>query len=87
MYGWQKFTDEVIKVISRKHSGAVFILWGKQAQKKADMIDKKTHRIIKSAHPSGLSASRGFYGSKPYSKTNALLLKLGKEPIDWQIPE
>ena len=84
-YGWTTFTDRVIQVISARHPGVVFILWGKQAQKKKAMIDTTKHKIIESAHPSGLSAHRGFFGSKPYSKCNALLKELGKEPIKWQI--
>eukprot|EP01084_Bolivina_argentea_P029326 54422_1 len=84
-FGWQTFTDAVIKTISQKHDGVVFILWGKQAQKKIKLIDVKKHKVIESPHPSGLSAHRGFYGSKPYSKCNAYLKELGKDPIDWQI--
>lgn len=84
-FGWQQFTDAVISKISRSHDGVVFIFWGKQAQKKSVLIDKSKHKIIESAHPSGLSASRGFYGSKPYTKANQLLEKLGKSPIDWTI--
>ena len=84
-FGWQKFTDSVIKTISKKHDGVVFIFWGKQAQKKETLIDTSKHRIIKSAHPSGLSAHRGFYGSKPFSKTNQLLAEMGKPPIDWRL--
>jgi len=83
--GWTKFTDAVIQEISKKHDGVVFILWGKQAQAKGKMIDKKKHRIVESPHPSGLSANRGFFGSKCFSKTNKFLQELGKDPIDWQI--
>lgn len=86
-YGWQEFTDAVIKVISDKHPGVVFILWGGQARKKKKIINTGKHKIVESAHPSGLSASRGFYGSKPYSKTNAFLKELGKTEIDWQIED
>ncbi len=84
-WGWTKFTDAVIKEISMEHDGAVFILWGKQAQNKRKLIDTKKHKIVESAHPSGLSAHRGFFGSKPYSKCNAFLKEMGKEPINWQI--
>jgi len=84
-FGWTKFTDAVIKIISEKHDGVVFILWGKQAQNKKKIINTKKHKIVESAHPSGLSAHRGFYGSKPYSKCNAFLKELGKQPINWQI--
>jgi len=86
-FGWHEFTDAVIKAISKHHSGVVFILWGKEAQKKSSFIDQSKHKIIQSAHPSGLSASRGFFGSKPFSKTNALLQKMSREPINWQIPK
>lgn len=83
--GWEEFTDTVIKTISEKREGIVFILWGSFAQAKAELIDQKKHFIIKSPHPSPFSADRGFFGSKPFSKTNAILIKEGKKPIDWQI--
>ncbi len=83
--GWEEFTDEVIKTISDKKEGIVFILWGAFAQSKAALIDEKKHFIIKSAHPSPFSADRGFFGSKPFSKTNEILKKEGKREIDWQI--
>ncbi|SEP05458.1 uracil-DNA glycosylase [Mucilaginibacter sp. OK283] len=83
--GWEEFTDEVIKTISDKKQGIVFILWGAFAQSKAALIDDKKHFIIKSAHPSPFSADRGFFGSKPFSKTNEILRKEGKKEIDWQI--
>jgi len=83
--GWEEFTDTVIKTISDKKTGIVFILWGAYAQAKAALIDQSKHFIIKSPHPSPFSADRGFFGSKPFSKTNEILIKEGKEPIDWQI--
>jgi uracil-DNA glycosylase len=83
--GWEEFTDTVIKTISDKKEGIVFILWGAFAQAKAELIDQKKHFIIRSPHPSPFSADRGFFGSKPFSKTNAILVKEGKKPIDWQI--
>jgi len=83
--GWEEFTDEVIKTISDKKEGIVFILWGAFAQSKAALIDEQKHFILKSPHPSPFSADRGFFGSKPFSKTNAILEKEGKKPIDWQI--
>jgi uracil-DNA glycosylase len=83
--GWEQFTDTVIKTISDKKTGIVFILWGAYAQAKAALIDQTKHFIIKSPHPSPFSADRGFFGSKPFSKTNEILVKEGKEPIDWQI--
>ena len=84
-FGWQTFTDAVIRTISKEYYGVVFILWGKQAQLKKKIIDTNKHKIIESSHPSGLSAHRGFFGSKPNSKCNALLKELGKEEINWQI--
>jgi uracil-DNA glycosylase len=83
--GWEEFTDKVIQTISDKKEGIVFILWGSYAQAKAELIDKSKHFIIKSPHPSPFSADRGFFGSKPFSKTNEILIKEGKKPIDWQI--
>jgi len=75
----------VIKTISDKKEGIVFILWGSFAQAKAELIDQTKHHIIKSPHPSPFSADRGFFGSKPFSKTNEILKKEGKKVIDWQI--
>jgi uracil-DNA glycosylase len=83
--GWETFTDMVIKTLSDKKEGLVFILWGAFAQAKAELIDKSKHHIIKSPHPSPFSADRGFFGSKPFSKTNEILKKQGVKPIDWQI--
>ena len=83
--GWEEFTDNVIKTISDKKEGIIFILWGSFAQAKAELIDKTKHHIIKSPHPSPFSAERGFFGSKPFSKTNEILIKEGKTPIDWQV--
>ena len=84
--GWEVFTDTVIKKISEEKEGVVFILWGNYAQSKSVLIDGSKHLIIKSTHPSPLAVSRGgFFGSKPFSKTNEYLIKTGKEPIDWMI--
>ncbi|SHM25820.1 uracil-DNA glycosylase [Mucilaginibacter sp. OK098] len=83
--GWETFTDTVIKKISDEKEGIVFILWGSFAQAKAELIDQTKHHIIKSPHPSPFSADRGFFGSKPFSKTNEILVKEGKKPVDWQI--
>lgn len=83
--GWEEFTDAVIKTLSDKREGLVFILWGKFAQSKEELIDTKKHYILKAAHPSPFSADKGFFGSKPFSKTNKILEKLGKEPIDWDL--
>lgn len=83
--GWEQFTDSVIKVINEKCENVVFVLWGSYAQKKGASIDTSRHLVIKSPHPSPLSAYRGFFGSKPFSRTNAYLQSQGKEPINWQV--
>jgi uracil-DNA glycosylase len=84
--GWEQFTDHVIKTISDKKTGIVFILWGAYAQSKSVLIDETKHLVLKSSHPSPMAVIKGnFYGSKPFSKTNAYLEKMGKRPIDWQI--
>jgi uracil-DNA glycosylase len=84
--GWEIFTDNIIKLLNLRNDPVIFILWGNNARSKTKFIDTNKHYIIESAHPSPLSASRGFFGSKPFSKTNDILVKLGKSPIDWQIP-
>ena len=83
--GWQRFTDAVIKKLSDEKKNLVFILWGAPSQKKESLIDTKKHFVIKSPHPSPLSAYRGFFGSKPFSKTNNYLKMHDKKPIDWCI--
>ncbi|MEO5910271.1 MAG: uracil-DNA glycosylase [Pelobium sp.] len=83
--GWEIFTDEVIKTLSDQRENLIFILWGKFAQEKEKLIDLNKHHIIKSPHPSPFSAHSGFFGSKPFSKTNAILKKLGKEEINWNL--
>ena len=83
--GWAWFTDSVIKLISDNTQNAVFILWGGNARSKAPLIDGRKHLILQSAHPSPLSAYNGFFGSKPFSKTNEYLLAHGKRPIDWDL--
>lgn len=86
--GWEKFTDTVIKTISDKKTGVVFILWGNYAQSKASLIDATKHLIIKSTHPSPLAVSHGgFFGSKPFSKTNDYLKQHGEKPIDWSVKD
>jgi uracil-DNA glycosylase len=84
-YGWVEFTDNVIKKISDKTSGTVFLLWGKFAQEKQILIDQTKHHILKAAHPSPFSADKGFFGCKHFSMTNQLLMKEGKTPIDWKL--
>ncbi len=79
--GWEIFTDEVIKQISREKTGVIFLLWGKHAQSKESLIDSGKHYILKAAHPSPLSAYNGFFGCKHFSKTNQILLESGKKEI------
>jgi len=85
--GWQYLTDRVISLLNERTEPIVFILWGSNAQSKTSLITNENHYIIKSVHPSPLSASRGFFKSKPFSKTNTILTSLGKEPINWQIDD
>ncbi|WP_250278029.1 uracil-DNA glycosylase [[Clostridium] colinum] len=83
--GWQIFTDKIIQVLNEKTSPVVFILWGNNAISKIPLITNHKHLILKSVHPSPLSASRGFFGSRPFSKTNQFLKQNGLKEIDWQI--
>jgi len=83
--GWEHFTDRVISILNEREDPVVFILWGRNAQSKQSIITNPHHYIIKSPHPSPFSANRGFFGSRPFSKTNNFLKSIGKEPIDWQI--
>ncbi|MCI0698474.1 uracil-DNA glycosylase [candidate division KSB1 bacterium] len=85
--GWEIFTDAVIQAVNAKESPVVFLLWGNYAKQKMKLIDTKRHVIIQSAHPSPLSANNGFFGSRPFSKTNVALRQFSKPEIDWQIPE
>lgn len=85
--GWEEFTDAAIEVLNCQEQPIVFILWGKPAQEKAKKLNNPKHLILKAPHPSPLSAYRGFFGSKPFSKANDFLKKNGEEPIDWQIPD
>lgn len=81
--GWEEFTDAVIAALNRREKPLIFVLWGAPAQKKASLIDESRHLIIRSAHPSPLSAYRGFFGSRPFSRINQELIKRGEEPISW----
>ena len=83
--GWAWFTDGVIKIVSENCNNVVFILWGRNARSKEPLIDRQKHLVLQSAHPSPFSANYGFFGSKPFSKTNDYLSAHGKEPIDWQL--
>ena len=83
--GWERFTDTIIENLAKREQPIVFLLWGKPAQSKRNLIERisSNHIIFQSPHPSPLSAHRGFFGSKPYSKANEALLSLGQQPIDW----
>ncbi len=83
--GWEEFTDKVIQRLNEGREHLVFILWGSYAQKKAFFVDRQRHLVIESPHPSPLSASRGFFGSKPFSRTNEYLKKWRISPIDWEL--
>ncbi len=83
--GWENFTDRVIQLANEKSTPVAFVLWGAFAQSKACYITNPRHLVIKSPHPSPLSASRGFFGSKPFSKVNEFLISTNQSPIDWQI--
>jgi uracil-DNA glycosylase len=85
--GWEAFTQAVIEKVVAEKDHVVFILWGKYAQAKEAVIDTTRQRVIKSPHPSPFSADRGFFGSKPFSRTNAILSDWGLEPVDWVIPD
>jgi uracil-DNA glycosylase len=83
--GWETFTDEVIRQLSARHNGLVFILWGSYAQAKGALVDTGKHHILKSVHPSPLSVYRGFFGCRHFSQTNQLLVNEGKTAIDWSL--
>jgi len=83
--GWETLTDEILKYLNEEKDSIVFILWGAHAQKKTVFIDQNKHLIIKSPHPSPLSAHRGFFGSKPFSRTNEYLISRGFQPINWNL--
>lgn len=81
--GWETFTDKVIEVVNRTSTGVVFVLWGASSRRKRNLIDTTRHVVIESAHPSPLSAHNGFFGSRPFSRTNGALEALGLGPVDW----
>jgi uracil-DNA glycosylase len=83
--GWETFTDEVIRTVSAKDHSVVFVLWGAYARRKRALVDTSRHTIIESAHPSPLSAHNGFFGSKPFSRTNDALRAAGLDPVDWRL--
>ena len=82
--GWEQFTDKIISVINDQERSVVFVLWGAYAQKKGNLIDEQKHLVIRSPHPSPLSAYRGFYGSKPFTKINNYLQEQEQTEIDWE---
>ena len=84
--GWETFTDAVLRTVNGFDRPVVFVLWGNYAIKKRPLIDESRHAVIQMAHPSPLSASKGFFGSKPFSQVNSALERLGRPPIDWQLP-
>jgi uracil-DNA glycosylase len=83
--GWERFTDAVIRLVNDQPRPVVFILWGSYAQRKAAFVDRQRHLVLASAHPSPLSAHNGFFGSRPFSKTNEFLVASGQDPIDWKL--
>ena len=84
--GWETFTDQVIQVVADKEDHVVFVLWGASARRKKELIDSRRHTIIEAPHPSPLSAHRGFFGSRPFSRINEALSAAGRTPIDWALP-
>jgi uracil-DNA glycosylase len=84
-HGWETFTDEVIRAVAAKEQPVVFILWGSHARRKKAFVDTSRHTIVESAHPSPLSAHNGFFGSRPFSRTNEALAAAGLAPIDWAL--
>jgi len=84
--GWEPFTDEIIRAVNALPDKVVFVLWGAFAQKKRSLVDETKHTVVMGAHPSPLSASQGFFGSKPFSKVNAALAAAKRGQIDWQLP-
>lgn len=84
--GWEQLTDKIIQELSNK-GNVIFVLWGNNAKEKISLIDLTKNKVISSAHPSPFSANRGFFGMKPFSKINKLLVEYNKKPINWQLPE
>lgn len=85
--GWETFTDQVIRAVNDKPERVVFILWGSFARQKRALITGPQHTVIESPHPSPLSAHRGFFGSRPFSRANEALVEAGREPVDWALPD
>lgn len=85
--GWERFTDRIIEVVADKPERVVFVLWGAAARKKRAQVDSSRHVVIESPHPSPLSAPRGFFGTRPFSRANAALVEAGRSPVDWCLHE
>jgi len=83
--GWERFTDAVIRALSGRQEPVVFVLWGRYARNKKDLVEGPQHAVIESPHPSPMSASSGFFGSRPFSRVNEALVQASREPIDWQL--
>ena len=86
-YGWEKFTDQIVKIVNEQREHVVFLLWGRPAQDKGAMVDREKHCVLTAPHPSPLSAERGFFGCRHFSKTNKYLQEHGHEPVDWFVVE
>lgn len=84
--GWETFTDKVIAKLNEREKPMVFILWGSYAQKKGSFIDRSRHKVLESSHPSPFAAHKGFFGSRPFSASNAFLMQEGMDPVSWDIP-
>ena len=85
--GWEMFTDRIIQHLNQEREGLVFLLWGSHAQKKGQIVDRSRHHVLTAPHPSPLSAHRGFFGCRHFSKANAWLEREGRETIDWSLPD
>ena len=81
--GWERFTDAVVRALAKRREHLVFILWGSYAQRKGEIVDRSRHCVIASAHPSPLSASRGFFGSRPFARANEYLAAHSIAPVEW----
>lgn len=84
--GWEVFTDRVIRELSERRDGIVFLLWGRYAQTKGAIVDTTRHHVLQAAHPSPYSAANGYFGCRHFSQANSLLTQAGREPIDWRLP-
>ena len=83
--GWTTFTDRVISILNEREDPVIFLLWGANAKEKLELITNPKHFVLSAHHPSPLSASRGFFGCRHYSKVNTILKRIGKEPVDWRL--